>query len=419
MLVLDIFVFLFSLFVFFLSVKNLLAGRINAASMYYPVFFLFFPFGLLLDFLFGSPSYYLIIPGYLVDRVGVETELIYSLFVFFASLISLFYIRFGRVDNNITFDVSGRKLYFLKFILILFIFLGPISIFFTSQPWLYFSYAAVRDFQGTYIYEQHSVVAGLTLLSAFSIIAYRFIDAKKFGVKAFLLLFILILDIYFNSKRLISFFVILFFVLDYIRFGQGRVYPKIFLMTAVCFVGFFYIGYEKVDYERSQAESYAANRIDWGRDANMKFVINDVLVKNESIVDYPGQSFVFTFLAFLPREFFENYFGLNKPYAYSQYLTGKVVTGYQGPALLGWGLTTSIFDELISNFRWFGLLLCFLYLIFFFEIIDRAKSFSKKFFFLLIMALTTTLQPEPYIVFFYFFLYFVFVDFFRFVFKKF
>ena len=94
---------------------------------------------------------------------------------------------------------------------------------------------------------------------------------------------------------------------------------------------------------------YENMRMDYGRDHTIKTAIYAEL-KGERIVDPRYAALEFDLLMYVPRAWMPS-----KPYPYGVYFTCYAVE--TPPKILHWVLTTTIFDEAIATFGWFGLIL--------------------------------------------------------------
>jgi hypothetical protein len=96
---------------------------------------------------------------------------------------------------------------------------------------------------------------------------------------------------------------------------------------------------------------YENSRIDYGRDQNLKAALYCELSDGTAhILDYPGQTMAFYLTMYLPRSIWPG-----KPFTYATYLTAYALK--VRPAIMAWGLTTSVLDEAVANFGWAGLLI--------------------------------------------------------------
>jgi hypothetical protein len=133
------------------------------------------------------------------------------------------------------------------------------------------------------------------------------------------------------------------------------------LYLALFFVAFLAssVGYQyfvrNISATTVTGDAYYENiRLDYGRDHTIRAAIYAEL-KGEKILSYRGQSVLFDLTTPVPRAWWPQ-----KPYPYAIYMTSYALG--RPPQDLGWGFTTSIFDESIANYGWLGMLTAPLFL---------------------------------------------------------
>jgi len=100
----------------------------------------------------------------------------------------------------------------------------------------------------------------------------------------------------------------------------------------------------------TSSENFYDNlRVDYGRDHTIRTAIHAELV-GERILDPRWKSLAFAAGMYIPRTWWPD-----KPFAYAVYHTCYAMGAE--PRLLQWAITTSILDEAIASFGWWGLLL--------------------------------------------------------------
>jgi len=96
---------------------------------------------------------------------------------------------------------------------------------------------------------------------------------------------------------------------------------------------------------------YDGVRIDFARDAVIKQAIYGELHPDFPILEHRAQSVLFYLTFYVPRDAWPG-----KPWPYAVYATNTMLDRRdQKP--LGWGITTSVLDEMLANFGWPGALL--------------------------------------------------------------
>jgi hypothetical protein len=98
-------------------------------------------------------------------------------------------------------------------------------------------------------------------------------------------------------------------------------------------------------------ELYDNLRIDFFRDNRVEMAVYATLEPElMQIVEYPGQTLLFDALFFVPRSVWPD-----KPWPYAVYFTSAMLNIFP-PRSIGWGMTTSWLDEMVSNFGFVGML---------------------------------------------------------------
>lgn len=133
-------------------------------------------------------------------------------------------------------------------------------------------------------------------------------------------------------------------------------------------------------------------RVDFGRDDVVKFVIEQEIFKKEPILAYRGQSFLSTFLTFVPRRIWPN-----KPYPHYMYLTSRIL----GTAIdrLPAGTTPSWFELCIANFSWLGFAVGAFSIPMFCKWCDKLKSIPRQMLVLVFIMVLITQSMDAYVAF--------------------
>jgi hypothetical protein len=358
-----------------------------------PIFYIFFTLPLILDLTIGPP-FYNKYPGFLVASNDYTTKIIYSIYIVYIPFILYKYGRVRKIVNNIKYnDINTNR---IKFILYILLFLPVLLILFSPNPLIYLNYAAAT--KGLLNLEESKFHYYVSLFSMVSILSYIILIFIKrgplFSYSISLLPFIFI-DIWVFGKRFIvaTFFVLLVFVLWKKGILKGFRIIIIGIMSSVLIFLYSSIYQDKVrDYgSYSFEQKYTNFRIDYGRDAVTKLTIYSELNPDKiKILDFRGESFLFDLTFFVPRDIWPE-----KPYPYAQYVTSAVF--FSQPKLWGWGFTTSIFEEMIANFSWFGMILAPFSIALICRISDSFNNGLISILGILIAMLLMVLQLAPYI----------------------
>lgn len=320
---------------------------------------------LILDVLFGKPEYS-IFPGLYIATRDDTTSIIYCLYV---SVVPVLWWWTGRENKHLnvnsfdgTIDTAAfieRMKLGLQLILFVFLISPLIAWMYSPEPEIYFRYgAAVIDpfrFESSSKYHSDAI----SLACILSLMAATGILALQKRITILLVTFLLpwiILVFWLNGKRHIVGFAIV--LIGYVIWQKG--YLKgirlvIASMLAVLIMSIFSYTYQAqvrdVNVQSvDQVEFYDGIRVDYGRDAEIKMAIYAELYPQQmQILEHRGQSLIFYLTQFVPRKIWTQ-----KPMPYAQYVTSAALRS--PPRLWGWGLTTSILEEAIANFSWFGMI---------------------------------------------------------------
>lgn len=311
-----------------------------------------------LDLLAGIPHYDGLLASMDLARFDDLTAIIYNLYVAF--IIGLFSWKIGdprlRIDGKefksftATLNRFSVLLYGLVFL--------PILLFpFCSSLHNFLRFGVERVY-----FEPSSLIdVILPKASVISVACATFLwhlnREKACRGKNVLLFCVIVLDCLFQGKRSLFFLACVFYLgLIYLSGGSlGMLIRRV----AACSLLFslFFIGYGK-NIGSTFGETYVGLRGDFGRDDVLKYTIKKVLIDKEKIVNYPGQSFVFWGTFWIPRVYWHQ-----KPWPYAVYFTNSLLPEHvrlrriaREEEYLGWGMTTSVVEEAIANFRWGGML---------------------------------------------------------------
>ena len=337
-------------------------GAIRCAYGLFMIHFVLCGLPLLLDVLFGMPQYRGQ-PGLSLASSDSNTFYVYCLYVSFVPLLWTFTaISSSQCKDRAGADLSRVPRGFGHFgtltnsaILIL-----PIILVIASpKPELYLTYGMIATtILPDNIINHHSLISASVLVGLLSI-AGILLNTKKLNVPIVGSCVLLTgVYIWVNGKRHIVFASLLVYL--YVGLVRGALRGRSLVISCLA-LGLIMGSYSEwyQTYIRKDIiaigdpdEKYTNKRIDYGRDAVIKFTIYCEL-KGESmkILDYRGQSVLFNVLFFVPRKWMPE-----KPWPYAQYLTASIYfTRTVGS--LGYSMTTSWLEEAIANFGWAGVVL--------------------------------------------------------------
>ena len=363
------------------------------------VFYVFYSVPLLSDILFGKPTYDMF-PGYAISSQDNQTQIIYCIFV---SIIPIIWFLTGRVKNlprvDSNEDEIPKKLnVFLKVVFTIGL-IGPIiALFFSPNPSIYLNYAAATRQLITLPEENqfHDLLSNLTLFSVISAAGLLYLRKTTSIVYLMMLSPIIFTSIWISGKRTIVLLTLM--LLTFVFWNKGKVngwkLPIVALLFIIIVGGFsvFYQSQVRGDLlsTLSSEQQYDAMRVDFGRDDRVKLAIYlELHPESMKILEYRGQSILFNLAIYVPRNIWPD-----KPWPYAVYSTAAAVM--IPIQYIGWGVTTSILEEMIANLGWLGLLVGPLLISWFCRTGDKYNSFIVKLLTILIACLLLVLQVATY-----------------------
>lgn len=170
--------------------------------------------------------------------------------------------------------------------------------------------------------------------------------------------------------------------------------------VAVIVYSVYYITVVKVTANSDFESVYTSLRIDFGRDDVVKFTIWKEYIKGEHILEYPLQTIISSIFMAVPRFMFPL-----KGYPHYRYLTAAI---YNTNILkIPSGMTPSILEMMISNFRYFGMPLCIAFLCWYCSKADKAVTSVQHYCYAMVMVGMLTQSLDSMIVIFYMVIYFI------------
>lgn len=293
-----------------------------------------------------------------------QTRVYYSGYMIFAFSV-LWNFRPGKKDEKMgitptTAQTMGIDPFIKKgylrstvlFICMIFILSPLLFAILSPDRFVYLNYAAAtRRLLSLSGMQFHSLVAHGTKLGMLGMIAFLYLQPKLTWGKLLMAMPYFASIWWLHGKRtIIALSIVLLFGLVIAKIKLSR--PQIIAFVATCVM--IVIGYTNFyqthirDYGKTSFSSKI--RIDFTRDDVIKMALLSEVTDEFRILEYRGQSLVFHALTYVPREMWPD-----KPLPYAQYFTSAIFK--QKPRFWGWGMTTSIFDEMIANFSWFGIIL--------------------------------------------------------------
>jgi hypothetical protein len=336
------------------ALLRLCSGNICSIYFVIPVHFFFFGLPLALDHLVGRPllaSY----PGFAAAAQDPAICLIYDAYMAFCPLVMWFFgrSREGALRNSgaVTRSVSERY----KPLLIAIVISPLVALCFAPNLAMYSDYASVLSQRTLDEQQFHTLLCYLIFLSIFAAAGLLY-SARNAGATFAMLAPVLFSGIWLNGKRSIVIIAMLVIGAAVMARMRRRLGPSRIIAASLILGSSFalysyayqarYRTLETLDFN----SSYQNMRLDYGRDLVTKMVLLHELNRpGPSILEYRGQSFLFNAVMYIPREVWPE-----KPWPYAVYATAAALR--LKVTFIGWGITTSWFDECVANLGWVGML---------------------------------------------------------------
>jgi hypothetical protein len=345
------------------AMRNLARGHRNSLLLVIVAFDILFIAPLILDITYRIPGY-VEQPGFALAVQDKATELTYDGLVLWVSALFWVFARVrvrrdslvvrvesAAIDNRLA---SGFDSYLPRFLLWIII-VSPVAVTaMAPNPSEFLTYAASARglIVGQNISYEHVltfVTIGSVIASALFVLTSRVLSAAVLSVSPFL-----VADAWVQGKRSIVLITLVLFGFVFLRRGRlaGIRLPLAF------FAGLLFVAVFSSTYQHSlRANPYQYNphtyddiRTDFGRDGVTKQTLYALVhPKSRQILEHAGQSVIYDLTFFVPRSQWSD-----KPYPYSVYVTSAMLD--IPVQSLGWGVTTSLIEEMIANFGWWGML---------------------------------------------------------------
>jgi hypothetical protein len=355
------------------------------------------------DYVLGTPTYKSWFLGFEMAAGHEEVAIVYDLYVL-ALFVALFFVSSSNVRLGGATPSPVKVLQIPTGLLWTFLLLPYVIILFSGKASHYVIYAsnAGRGLESSFT----------AILSAFLILSIISSQLLYFRAPSSRGRFILFLAysfslIWISGKRyIISTIVFSFFFLKVASpiAGKGKIKLKMGILlgiAAVLIYSAYYIANIKITTDGFWESTYAALRIDFGRDDVVKFTIWKEYFQEEHILEYPGQTILSTLFMAVPRSIYPS-----KPYPHYRYLTAALYnkTLLDIPA----GMTPSVLEMFIANFRWFGIPVCILFLVWFCRQADKSVFLQEKVVYAFVLEGMLTQSLDAMLFVFYLWLYLVF-----------
>jgi len=376
------------------STQRILKGALAPALFLIDVHVLLFGLPLLLDLTFGRPRYDTW-PTFQYTSADPMTEILYCIFI---AACPLAFWNFGgvrRTNPLSSGDIARIAALFQqsRYVKTLFktLLITPLlTVALSPNPSLYLSYAFTLD---TTLSQEETVFHGyvcifsvLALLSGAAIAA----TSSHMGRTAlFVAPFIFVANWLVGKRTIVAITALLLILILWLRRKLEGWRLGLLGLAVVCALAGFTWLYQYI-YRSSTVydggSTYESYRIDFGRDHGVKMALyaelNDTMAP---ILQYRGQSVLYTLLFYIPRQAWPV-----KPWPYAIYSTSAALN--HSVADLGWGITTSCYEEAVANFGLAGLFIAPLTLVWGCRLGSAAKDIPTTLLTILVCTLAVTLQ---------------------------
>lgn len=245
---------------------------------------------------------------------------------------------------------------------------------------------------------QYTLVLNMLVLVSIYVFCEIFFKSKLTKYKILMLLLYSLIIAWIQGKR---FIIALMALIYFFYISKSKLEKKqrkrlkkgvpIIFWGLVCFFYFYLVVVRPLSNTGFQSV-YEMLRVDLGRDDVIKFVIYKTLFQDEKIVDYPGQTFLSTFFAFIPRSIWPS-----KPYPHYRYLTSAILN--LPITSLPAGTTPSWYEMCIANFGDWGFGIGIITIPLFCMCLDRIKVISEQMIGLILITVLLTQSMDAYLIF--------------------
>lgn len=391
---------LISSFITLSSYKIIVRNRYSSIAHFIVlVEYVFLCMPILFNYCIGIPTYDYI-PWYKSFLPSMESELIafiYDMYILASFILLYCYARnYDRKKSKYKRyeDIKLNGLFNNK-VFLMFVIISPILyIALSGEMEAYLIYAS----SGGRGIENVKFTTYLSMLILFSLYAfcYQFFTKPITKMRFLILLLYSIAIAWINGKRFIMALMLIVYLFFYTKGDLSlktrkklEVYVPILFVALVSF-SYYYLVAVKPLSNVSFDSVYDMLRVDFGRDDVIKYVIDKELFQNSPILDYRGQTFLSTFLTFVPRAIWPN-----KPYPHYMYLTASIL----GTSIdkLPAGTTPSWFEMCIANCSWFGFVIGIGFIPLLCKWCDRIKSMPYQMLMLVFIIVLITQSTDAYV----------------------
>lgn len=399
-LILDWALILISSFITVSSYRRIVKNKCSSMAHFIVLIeYIFLCVPILLNYCLGIPTYKYI-SWYKPFLPSMESEAIAHIYdIYILASIVLLYCYARSYDRKKSKykkyeDIKLNGLFNNKVFLTLVIVSPIIYILLSGKLTSYLIYASA----GGRGIEDTKFTTYLSMLILFSLYAfcYQFFN-KPITKGRFLILLLYSLAVaWVNGKRFIIALMLIVYLFFYTRSDLStktrkklEIYTPLLFIALVLFSYYYLVAIKPLS-DVSFDSVYDMLRVDFGRDDVVKYVINKELFQKSPILDYRCETFLSTFLTFVPRAIWPN-----KPYPHYMYLTASIL----GRSIdkLPAGTTPSWFEMCIANCSWLGFLIGIGFIPLLCKWCDKIKSIPYQMLMLVFIIVLITQSTDAYV----------------------
>lgn len=372
------------------------ASRASVGEYVFLVLWVFCCLPIFFDYLIGRPTYTTVYwyQAFIIPNADDAVSCIYDSIILIACILLYTYSRHASRKPTRLLKEWGGLFFDNKPLLILLIFSPLLYIVATGHVSNYLVYG-VTSYRGMSGDSTSTVVSGLLLVSVLAFCNLFFRKHRLVFTDAIILIAYSFAAAWIEGKRfIIAIMIILYFYYFMQRQPSEKVRKRlefgmpIAVIVLLLFSG-FYLMYFRPLSDTGFNSVYEMLRVDYGRDDVVKYVLYHEFFLNDHILEYYGESFLSTFLVWVPR-----FVWPGKPYQHYQYLTSSILNLPidQLPA----GTTPCWFEMCIANFSYFGIVLSWALLVLFVWLTDRTKRVSTESILMMLIFVLLTQSIDAY-----------------------
>lgn len=348
------------------------------------------------DVMVGIPEYYYYLSDFSVAAANDEVSILYDLYMLAAMLAFYkYYKKHPLVSENAQYSYSPN----LKILKILLIF-SPLLIFMMfGGSFENYVYTSLQDRE---IDSNVSLYINQFMFISLYVFCIWMFSKKINSFTGILLILYLLALAIISGKRFIIAVVLLSYFFSFINSNwknkkKINITPALLVISSIfMFFMIYYITQVKIMGDFS-GYIYTQLRVDFGREDVTKFVLMREL-NDKPILDYRGESILSLLTMVVPRSIW-----LAKPWPHYRYLTAAIFS--ETPETISSGMTPSIFEMMVANFSYLGIILAIALIIGIVKIGDRLQSTNKRLIVLLILIQLFTQSLDVILILFYYFIY--------------